>query len=281
MAAIATELRALMELTRVRVNEDTLRVDADRAGDQDDDAVLSPEYAYSTIATHVRVLYEELKDVQRSKPLADARRKTPLTGKFDSFRLRALQRYVLDTGGAGLSVNEQAKLFEFLDVWDRTKEGMPQDAGHYQLLREAFPDVGAFRHALEDDIDKAVNEAGWKRVTLVELDQPYEAYFRSALGVTRALLKAAGDNVRWWSGESGPAPPDDRRETPFDGDAFKLCEREVIAKYGENSAIIALHVFSDASQLSWSGGTCPGPTSGSGPSYLRVVVIRIYILLCS
>jgi len=255
MAAIATELRALMELTRVRIDEAALRGDADRDDSDDDDVASSPEYAYSTIATHVRVLYEELKDVQRSTPLADVRRKTPLTGKFNSFRLRALQRYMLEAGGAGLSLNEQAKLFEFLDVWDRTKEGMPEDAGHYQLLREAFPDVGGFRHALEDDIDKAVNEAGWKKVTLVELDQPYEAYFRSALGVTRALLKAAGDNVRWWSGESEPAPLNDRRETPFDGEAFKLCEKEVMDKHGDDSAIIAVHVFSDASQLSWSGGT--------------------------
>jgi len=196
MAAIATELRALMELTRVRIDEAALRGNTDHA-DSDDDAVASsPEFVYSTIATHVRVLYEELKDVQRATPLADARRKTPLTGKFNSFRLRALQRFVLEAGGAGLSLNEQAKLYEFLDVWDRTKEGMPEDAGHYQLLRDAFPDVGAFRHALQDDIDKAVNEAGWKKVTLVELEQPYQAYFRSALGVTRALIKAAGDNVR-------------------------------------------------------------------------------------
>jgi len=258
MAAIATELRALMELTRVRIDEAALRDEADRADSDNDDVAPSPEYAYSTISTHVRVLYEELKDVQRATPLADARRKTPLTGKFNFFRLRALQRYVLEAGGAGLSLNEQAKLFGFLDVWDRTKEGMLEDAGHYQLLREAVPDVGAFRHALEDDIDKAVNEAGWKKVTLVELDQPHEAYFRSVLGVTRALLKAAGDNVRWWSGESGPAPLDDRRETPFDGEAFKMCEKEVMDKNGDDSAILAVHVFSDASQLSWSGGTFSG-----------------------
>jgi len=113
---------------------------------------------------------------------------------------------------------------------------------------------------VEDDIDQAVNQAGWKKFTVLEMDQPYEAYFRSVLGVVRALLKAAGDNLRWWSGESGPAPSDERRETPFDGDAFKLSERDVMAMHGADSAIIALHVFSDASQLSPSGGTCVPPT---------------------
>jgi len=106
---------------------------------------------------------------------------------------------------------------------------MSKDDGNYQLLRNAFPDIGAFRRAVEDDIDQAVNQAGWKKVTLLEMDQPYEAYFRSVLGVVRALLKAAGDNFRWWSGESGPAPSDERRETPFDGDTFKLSERDVMA----------------------------------------------------
>jgi len=263
MNAIATELRALIELTRVRIDDKATRVEggAVRGATEDSDDDGMPEYAYSTIATHVRVLYEELKDVQRSTSLAEMRRKTPLTGQFNSVRLRALQRYVLEAGGSGLSLQEQAKLFEFLDVWDRTKEGMPEDAGHFQRLRDAFPNVGAFRHALEDDVDKAVNDAGWRKVTLVELGKPYEAYFRSALGVTRAMLKAAGDGVRWWSGESGPAPRDERRETPFDGDAFKLSEQEVMAEHGADSAIAALHVFSDASHLSWSGGKCLAPFS--------------------
>jgi len=203
MNAIATELRALIELTRVQIDDKATRVEGGAVRgateDSDDDGML--EYAYSTIATHVRVLYEELKDVQRSASLAEMRRKTPLTGQFNSIRMRALQRYVLEAGGSGLSLQEQAKLFEIFHVWDRTKEGMPEDAGHFQRLRDAFPNVGAFRHALEDDVDKAVNDAGWRKVTLVELGKPYEAYFRSALGVTRAMLKAAGDGVRWWSGE--------------------------------------------------------------------------------
>jgi len=131
MAATAGELKALIEMTRLRVNEKAAGNDYGRglggAGDEDE----TPEYTYSTIATHVRVLYEELKDVQRSTPLASVRRKTPHTGKFKPFRLHALQQHVLEAGCAGLSLSEQSKIFEFLDVWDRTKEGMPKDAGNY------------------------------------------------------------------------------------------------------------------------------------------------------
>jgi len=92
MAAIASELRALIEMTRLRVNEKAARGDDDGGVGGADDAEETPEYVYSTIATHVRVLYEELKDVQRSTTLASVRRNTPHTDAFDSFRLRAVQR---------------------------------------------------------------------------------------------------------------------------------------------------------------------------------------------
>jgi len=83
----------------------------------------------------------------------------------------------------------------------------------------------------------------------------YEAYFRDVLQVIRSLLKSKGKDTRLWSGVTGPAPPSDARETPMDGDAFKICEELVMKNRDELACVLGLHVFSDSSELSWSGGT--------------------------
>lgn len=43
----------------------------------------------------------------------------------------------------------------------------------------------------------------------------------------------------------------------MDGDAFRLCEKEVVGTHGGSSFVLGLHLYSDSSQLSWSGGTLP------------------------
>eukprot|EP00168_Porphyra_purpurea_P017431 TRINITY_DN6026_c0_g1_i1.p2 TRINITY_DN6026_c0_g1~~TRINITY_DN6026_c0_g1_i1.p2 ORF type:complete len:110 (-),score=23.38 TRINITY_DN6026_c0_g1_i1:538-867(-) len=106
------ELQALYEVTRTEVSRDNTG-----AGSHDTEAATNvPEYSYSSVATHIRSLFEEMQDVQRSTPLAELRLKRPHTGRFNSFQLRALQNFVLSVGGAGLSLTKQQHLFDFLDV---------------------------------------------------------------------------------------------------------------------------------------------------------------------
>lgn len=242
-SAVESQLRTLLELTRILAHP------ADGGGSAAD-AV--PEYLYSSVGLHVRALYEALGDARRAEPLV-TRRKRAKTGRFSSVRLRALQRFVLQVGGAGLSEKDQEFLYEFLDVWDGTKAGMAEDAGHHKTLRYTFPSVTAFKDALRDDLHDAALSAGWKKVRLVEGGVACEAYFRDVPQVIRALLKKG--NIQWWSGVAGPAPPTDKRESPLDGDAFRLCEELVMKNRDELACVLGLHVFSDSSQLSWSGGT--------------------------
>eukprot|EP00168_Porphyra_purpurea_P013251 TRINITY_DN3620_c0_g1_i6.p1 TRINITY_DN3620_c0_g1~~TRINITY_DN3620_c0_g1_i6.p1 ORF type:complete len:255 (+),score=24.31 TRINITY_DN3620_c0_g1_i6:162-926(+) len=126
MAAITREMRALVELSRVRLDDMKARDDTGGGADYGDASNEAPEYVCSTIATHVRVLYEDLKDVQRATPVASARRKTPRTWKVNSFRLQALPRYVLKAGGAGLSLTAQAKLFEFSTCGTARRRACPR-----------------------------------------------------------------------------------------------------------------------------------------------------------
>jgi len=244
-SAVESQLRTLPELTRILVSPED-------GGGAAADAV--PEYLYSSVGLHVRALYEALGDARRAEPLVH-RRKRAKTGRFNTVRLRALQRFVLKVGGAGLSEEDQEFLDEFLDCWDGTKAGMAQDAGHHKTLRHTFPSVKAFKNALRDDLDDAALNAGWKKVKLVEGGVSYEAYFRDVLQVIRSLLRSKGKDIRLWSGVAGPAPPSDARETPMDGDAFKICEELVMKNRDELACVLGLHVFSDSSQLSWSGGT--------------------------
>jgi len=244
-SAVESQLRTLLELTRILVPPAA-------GGGAAADAV--PEYLYSSVGLHVRALYEALGDARRAEPLVK-RSKHAKTGRFNTVRLRALQRFVLQVGGAGLSEKDQEFLYDFLDCWDGTKAGMAEDAGHHATLRYAFPSVKSFKQALRDDLDDAALSAGWKKVRLVEGGVSYEAYFRDVLQVIRSLLKVKEENIRLWSGVSGPAPPSDKRETPMDGDAFRLCEELVMKNNEELACVLGLHVFSDSSQVSWSGGT--------------------------
>jgi len=244
-SAIESQLRTLLELTRVLVPPSD-------GGAAAADAV--PEYLYSSVGLHVRALYEALGDARRAQPLVQRRKRAKL-GRFNTVRLRALQCFVLQVGGAGLSEKDQEFLYDFLDVWDGTKAGMAEDAGHHKTLRYSFPSVKAFKNALRDDLDDAALNAGWKKVKLVEGGIAYEAYFRDVLQVVRALIKKKGGNIQLWSGVAGPTPPNDRRESPMDGDAFKMCEELVMNNREELACVLGLHVFSDSSQVSWSGGT--------------------------
>lgn len=83
------------------------------------------------------------------------------------------------------------------------------------------------------------------------------AYFRSALGVVlQSLVHADADEVNLWSGGEQPAPPSEARETALDGDAFHANEQIIVnERCGHQCFVLGLHVFSDASQVSWSGGT--------------------------
>jgi len=223
---------------------------------EEHDARPPQEYKYSTVAAEVRSFYEDKQDWRRAEPLLK-RRRTSTPGRLNSVRLRALQTFALTGRPGGFSLAEQEGLFDLLDVWDRTKPGMVVDDGHDQTLRDAMRTVNSFKNALRDDVDDAVLDEGWRKCKLEEGGIVYEGYFRSALEVALKMLRD-GKGVKLWSGGDRLAPPTSRRESPLDGDAFRLCESEVMAQHGPDSFVLAFHVFSDAIQLAWSGGKMVG-----------------------
>ena len=101
-------------------------------------------YEYATVAAEVHQHYEDIKDWDSKEPLL-VKRKHCTPGRFNSYRLRLLERFCLECGGGGLSLVEQEKMFDFLDAWDRTKLGMPIDHGHYLGIRDTFNSKNASR----------------------------------------------------------------------------------------------------------------------------------------
>jgi len=212
----------------------------------------APEFLYTTPSSHARGVYEDLGDEVRSSPLVQLR-KAARTGRFNTPKLRELQRFVLKTGRGGLSLREQKRLYELLVTWDGA------DGGAAGTLQGEFPRFNAFAQALADDLDAAVVAAGWRKVEIEEDGITYRAYYRPVLDVVLALLD--GQRViKLWSGEGSPAPRSDLRDAPFDGDAFRLCEEDVCGLPGKN-CVLGLHVFSDGSHISWSGGMFSGSAS--------------------
>lgn len=209
------------------------------------------ESDYESQGTRVRKLYEVLDDAACSVLILE-RRKHCQPGQFNTRWLRALQRFVLRVGGAGLSRRGQWLLYEFLCVWDDHDDASPIDSSTDFSRKAAFPSPTSFVNALRDDIDNAALDAGWMKLRIKEGGVECEAYYRPVL---EKVLKLVRDSMRFsiWSGKDVPAPPTDRRSTPMEGDAFRLCEKEVVDADGMLAFVLALHMYSDASQHSWSG----------------------------
>jgi len=125
-----------------------------------------PEYMYTTVSTAMRAINDDEADWDRSSSLS-TRRKGWRPSQFDSFRLRAVERFALECGGGGLSLEGIEKLWDLLDTWDGTKPGMPRDDGHEDSLRDSFKSVNAFKDDIHDDVDDAVLGAGWLKCPLV------------------------------------------------------------------------------------------------------------------
>lgn len=235
---------------------------------------VDPAVTYASLSTQARAHYEKYKDTERAKPLVTARKRAR-PGQFNSYRLLTLQDFVNNVDGSGLSAAGKNQLFNLLDVWCRTKPGMPVDDGHNEELRDRFKTPHAFRKALADDLDEAVLSEGWLSCNLREFGVDHEGYYRPCLPVIVSAA-SSGTRVHLWSGGDGVAPPTNMRETPLDGDAFRECEADVVARHGSRAFVAGIHVSSDCMVLSGSGGTYLTDSSSSwGPRLTRVPVSEL------
>ncbi|KAK1864452.1 hypothetical protein I4F81_006998 [Pyropia yezoensis] len=196
--AVNDAIRALLELTRTT-----------NVAERPDGQPLPPcKYDYASLATKVRAVFESLNDAVRSEVLVNKRRGATL-GRFDTPRLRALLRFVLQIGGAGLTQAELRHFYDFLGVWCGTKPGKLMDEDDSQSLRDIFPSATSSVRGVNDELDSAVISAGWRTVVLTEGGVSYEVCFRPILYLVMELARRPG--VRFRSEGNGPAPPTDRR----------------------------------------------------------------------
>jgi len=208
---------------------------------------------YSTLSAEVQQHLELMRDSDGQLPLVTAQ-KGCRPGRFNAYRLRMLQNFALECGVGEMSLADQDRFYDVIDAWDRTKPGMPVDAGHFLGLRDTIGSQTAFKDALRDDIDTAIEDEEWMKCTLKEGGERYQVIFRPALELALERMRAAA-GVKLWSGGSSPAPPTSRRKSPMDGDAFRSCEQAVLEEGGDNDCfVLCMHAFSDASCVSSSGG---------------------------
>lgn len=215
------------------------------------------ECLYPSMNTRVRAFFERFRDHERLKPLVRQRHRAR-PGQFDSERLRLLEDFVLSLN---LSQAHQTKLYNLLVFWELTMPGAPGDDGTSVPLRQSFKSPHAFRQAIADCIDRAVIDDGWMSSIITEGGVEVEAFIRNALHQGTRYLRAA-KKVRFWIGGDGVAEPTDRREGPLDGDAFRMCEAEVVAGHGRSAFVLAVYIYSDSSVVSWSGGTFESSIAG-------------------
>jgi len=104
-----------------------------------------------------------------------------------------VQRFALDCGGGGLSLEGIEKLWDLLDTWDGTKPGMPIDDGHRNSVRDSFNSLNAFKDGIHDDVDDAVLGAGWLKCPLLVDGLKLTVFFRPVLQVIFDMLKRGKD----------------------------------------------------------------------------------------
>jgi len=140
--------------------------------------------------------------------------------------LRVLEVFALSVEGGGLSVSVLNKMFHVMDTWDRTGPGMPDDGDH-RAIRDVFNSLNDFRQALNDVMDEGVRKQDWKQCNMEESGKIYKVYLRPALMVLLKALRSA-THMPYWSGGDRAAEASDKRESPFDSDAFRYCEANVV-----------------------------------------------------
>jgi len=246
-----TEIASLLEFSRVPADDQPpSHRGKRRKTSETGDVPLPTGFNYTNHSAHIRGFFEDKEDWQRSEAMVE-KRKRAAPGRFDSYKLQEIERFALQTSRGGLSQRELDALYDLISVIEGTKEGMPHDEGQDVPVTHTFQSAEAFKKAVSDDLDDAVLQAGWRSCAMEEGGVKFKAFFRPALDLILALLRTR--TVRLWSGDDKPAPPSDQRETPMQGDAFRLCEAEVDKLPGRN-CVLGLHIFSDSCQLSWSGG---------------------------
>lgn len=132
-----------------------------------------------------------------------------------------------------------------MDIWDGSTPGTPEDTGHLRRLRDVLRSSNAFKNALRHDVDAAVLGPGCRMVTLEQNRDTLRAFFRPVFDVMLCIIRESR-NVQYWSAGDRPPPPTTTRETPMDGEAFRLNKQEVVRENGPSSFFLGLHVYSDA-----------------------------------
>jgi len=207
---------------------------------------------FSSVATEAQAEYERIGDSKRCEHAIDARPNCK-PGQFNTPALKMLQTFVNECNGSGLSTASQTRLYELLARWDGSDGRGDKDAGGRARIADVFSSPTAFRNAVRDDLDDAILSAGWKKCTLVQGGVSYVTYFRSVLKTAIDALRNAKEvQLRRDDGDVG-----DRREAPMDGEAFRAHQEAVDSTTSEKAFVLGIYVYSDASLLSWSGGTFP------------------------
>lgn len=126
--------------------------------------------AHPSVTTHVRGIYEAVRDAARSAPLVEQRARSK-AGMFNTRRLRFMQSFAFKTGGCGLSGSGTRDLWDLFCEWE---SDCPPEPAAPRRLRDYFPTPHDIQQALSDDIDAAVEREEWFSCRMTALEEDFE-----------------------------------------------------------------------------------------------------------
>jgi len=176
---------------------------------------------------------------------------------FNNPALRKIRLFAVSTGRSGLSVTDKHKLWDTIVAAERATTTA---AGSSALgpMESAFGSAAAFSDSFKGEQDRCLAEQGWRLTDIVIDGQTFQFYSRNLWDVAvEAIVGAARCS---FLGERRVRRDGSIiRSGTLDSDFYLEEQARVFADYrdhsDENIFVLSTQLFSDATVVSWSGGT--------------------------
>jgi len=176
---------------------------------------------------------------------------------FNNPALRKIRLFAVSTGRSGLSVTDKHKLWDTIVAAERATTTA---AGSSALgpMESAFGSAAAFSDSFKGEQDRCLAEQGWRVTDIVIDGQTFQFYSRNLWDVAvEAIVGAARCS---FLGERRVRRDGSIiRSGTLDSDFYLEEQARVFADYrdhsDENIFVLSTQLFSDATVVSWSGGT--------------------------
>lgn len=182
---------------------------------------------------------------------------------FNTVGLQELLRFIVTSGGTGLSQVDQITLGSAL----LTLEPETRPPGDENNLRERLSTANALCTAVKQEERRVLALRGWQQVSIEIGFRAYVFYFRDMLQSVLDTLRDAEDVELNGVRLEPTADGDERRSHTMNSDLFLSEQEEVRRLHGEDAHVAGVMLHMDEAVVAWNGATYVYP--------IRILVVNV------